>query len=372
MDFSLLKNYLQSLVESTGGVDTQIRVYQGGEQVFSFCDGWRDEQHKIKASLDDCFYIYSLTKPITCTAAMQLVERGLLDLDAPVSHYLPFFKNATVKKDDAIIPLDKELKVWHLFSMQSGLNYDAGKEKYNKSIAENLPTMEILKAVIEEVPFSFSPGEHWQYACRNHDTLGCIIEAITGKPFPEYLEENIFTPLNMENIDFKVTGFLKDNIADMYRADADGKLETVPFCEWRGPCENYKSGGYGLITNADTYGKFALTMANGGVSPLGARILKTETINKMRTDRLTDSNRSDFWRTPFGYGYALGVRTLVSKDQGSPTPIGEFGWDGAAGGYTMFDTENNIAIIFLTHTLSGNQKLDQNTIRDLTYKGIFG
>jgi CubicO group peptidase (beta-lactamase class C family) len=262
--------------------------------------------------------------------------------------------------------------VWQLFSMQSGLNYDSS-DAFDAAVKKNGTTNQLMETAVLSIPMSFKAGEHWKYACRNHDALGCIIEVISGMPFPEYLNKNMFEPLEMEHIGFELKGFIKENIADIFRKADDGNgLVPLPREDYKGYTENYKSGGQGLIGNIKTYARFAVAMANGGVGESGARILKQETIDLMKVDRLTDGIRGDYRFSPFGYGYGLGVRTLINKDKGAPSAIGEFGWDGAAGAYTLMDNENNIAIVFLTHALSGNKNLDQLKIRDLTYKGIFG
>lgn len=370
--FSELKKYMELLVDTTNSLDTQIKVFKDKREVFSYCGGFRDAAHTTPASFNDCFYFYSLSKPITCTAAMQLVERGLLDLNAPVRKYLPFFKNVKIKTEDGKKDAEKEILVWHLFAMQSGFNYDTDSAIYKEAIAKNESTVKIVEATVSDIPMSFEAGDHWQYACRNHDALGCIIEKISGIPFPEYLEKNIFTPLGIENIGFSLEGFLKENIADIFKENDDKTgLSVLPCADFVGCASSYKSGAHGLIGSLDEYAKFAVAMANGGVGANGNRILKQETIDLMKTDRLSEHNRSDFHFSPYGYGYGLGVRTLISKDKGAPSALGEFGWDGAAGGYTLMDNQNNVAIVFLTHALSGNKNLDQLKIRDLAYKGLF-
>ena len=371
MDFSKLEKYLDSLVSSTGGIDTQIKVLRDGQELYSYVGGFRDQAHKHPASEDDCFYFYSLTKPITCTAAMRLVERGLLDLDAPVYKYLPYFKNATVKTENGTRPLNEELLVRHLFSMQSGLNYDLS-DAYNEAVKRGADTAELMKVTIESIPLSFVPGTHWLYACRNHDALGLIIEKITGIPFAQYLKENILSPLSMEHIGFHFDDFLENNIADIYRRDSGEEFIKQPTGPRLGPTRNYISGAYGLMGNLSTYIKFAAMLASGGRAPDGTVILGTDALNLMRTDCLKDEFRDEFRLAPFGFGYGLGVRTLITKEFGVRSPIGEFGWDGAAGAFMLADTENNIAVVFLTHTLSGNTLLDQNAIRDLVYEAIFG
>lgn len=367
MNTQKLKEYFDELVESSYGKGVVFKLYKNYEEVFSYKGGFRDAKHEIPADYTDAFYIYSLTKPITCAAAMQLVEKGLLDLYAPVSNYLPYFKDVKVANGDKTVPLERDILVWNLFNMSAGLNYERGKERYNAAVEANKGTSEVFEATVLDVPLSFQPGEHWQYACRSHEALACIIEKLSGKTFYEYLNENIFAPLEMKHLKFKLDNYLSEHLADLFTEGDDNGFALVPRVDFRGPTPLYESGGYGLISDIIDYSKFANAMANLGMGENGNRILKEETINLMRKDFLTDKNREDFWRTPYGYGYGLGVRTLISKEPNPDIPLGEFGWDGAAGGYTLFDPENKIAAVFLTHTLSGNKKLDQFKIRDLIY-----
>ena len=369
MNEAKLTEYLNDVVSASDGKELLVKVFKDYKEIFSYKGGFSDEAHKKCADFADTFYIYSLTKPITCAAALQLYERGLLDIYAPVSDYLPYFSEAKIKCDDGDKVLDSPILVWQLFNMSAGLNYDRGGEDYNKAVNAGLPTSEVFKAAVLDIPLSFAPGEHWQYACRSHEALACIIEAITGKSFYEYLKENIFEPLGMEHIRFTLDEYMNEHIADMFGFDEDKqKFYTYPkeFC--LGPTDKYESGGYGLISDIFDYSKFANAMANLGLGENGNRILSEETVNLMRKDFLTDKNRADFRLNDYGYGYGLGVRTLISHAAGSKSPIGEFGWDGAAGSYTVFDPENHIAVVLMAHTRSGNKKLDHMIVRDIIYE----
>ncbi len=368
MNTKKLCEYLDDVVATSLGKEILVKVYKDYKEVFSYAGGYGDDAHKRPAAFSDVFYIYSLTKPITCVAAMQLVERGLLDLYAPVSNYLPYFKDLKVKREDGTTELKKEPLVWHLFNMSAGFNYEAGKERYDNAVAEGLSTSEVFKATALDVPLSFQPGEHWQYACRNHEALACIIEEISGKTFYEYLNQNIFKPLGMKHLRFTLDSYLSEHITDMFAFDEEKQsFYTLPreFC--LGPTPLYESGGYGLISDINDYSKFANAMANLGVGENGNRILSADSVNLMRRDFLTDENRTDYRLNGYDYGYGLGVRTLISHENGSKSPIGEFGWDGAAGSYTLFDPENRIAAVLMAHTRSGNKKLDHLKFRDLLY-----
>ncbi len=363
-----LLEYLNEVVEYSGEKPVLLKIFKDYKEVFSYKGGFSDEAHTKPADFSNCFYIYSMTKPITCAAAMQLVERGLLDLYAPVSKYLPYFDNIKVREGENIVSKKNDILVWNLFNMSAGFNYERGGKATEEAISKGLSTREVFKEIVREVPFSFHPGDHWQYACRSHEALACIIEAISGKTFYEYLNENIFKPLDMKHIRFNLDDYMSAHMADRFGFDSKkGVYNLIPHVFCLGPTDKYESGGYGLISDINDYEKFANAMANLGMGANGNRILTEESVNLMRKDFLTDKNRDAFWHSGIGYGYGLGVRTRISQIDGSKSPIGEFGWDGAAGGFTLFDPENRLAVVFLTHTMYGNEKLDHMRLRDCIY-----
>ncbi|MBQ8550299.1 MAG: beta-lactamase family protein [Clostridia bacterium] len=368
MNKAKLTEYLNEVVEASDGKELLVKIFKDYKEIYSFEGGFRDAAKTEPSDIDDMFYIYSLTKPITCAAAMQLVERGLLDLNAPVKKYLPYFKDVTVKEGEKIVTPKNDVLVWQLFNMSAGFNYDTNAA-YNEAVSAGLSTGELFKETALRVPLSFHPGEHWQYACRNHEAIACLIEEITGIPFYDYLNENIFTPLGMKHLRFTLDDYADRHLSDRFNFDTENDcFITVPkqFC--LGPTDKYQSGGYGLICDINDYEKFANAMANLGIGANGNRILSEESCNLMRRDLLTDQNRKDYRLSGYDYGYGLGVRTLISHDAGSKSPIGEYGWDGAAGSYALFDPENRIAAVLFAHTLAGNKKLDHLKFRNLIYE----
>jgi CubicO group peptidase (beta-lactamase class C family) len=135
---------------------------------------------------------------------------------------------------------------------------------------------------------------------------------------------------------------------------------------------DFESGGGGGISSVADYSLLADALANGGEGAGGKRILKPETIDLMRQDRLDKTRFLDFRRmAKYGYSYGLGVRTLVYQ-AASQSPVGEFGWDGAAGAYFLADPANKVSIFYLQHVLGyGDQfTVIHPMLRDMVYRGL--
>lgn len=288
---------------------------------------------------DELYFLYSASKPITCTAALQLYEKGLLNLDDYVYKYIPEYEHMKVKTEDGIKDAQNPITIRHLFTMTSGINYNIGSKSIKETVLENpnASTMDIVKAIAKE-PLEFEPGTHWQYGL-SHDVLAGIIEIVCGTSFGEYLKKNIFDVCVME----KTYLYYNENmsICNQYRYDAENK-QVVPKEKKNGfiITPNYESGGAGIISCVDDYMKFASTLINT------EKLLKRETLCLMNTPQIGKEAYQDFQNCKRGYSYGLGVRTNAD---GNFSAKGEFGWDGAAGAYVLMDPENHIAVFYATH-----------------------
>lgn len=324
----------------------------------------------------DMYYLFSASKVITATATMRLVEEGKIGLDDPVKNYLPEFANLYVMKNGEKVPAQNTLTIRHLLSMQGGFNYNINHEELKniKEQSDNKATTREVVAAIAKMPLVFEPGEDYLYSIC-HDVLAAIIEVVTGKSFYEYLKEVIFIPLEMNDMTFTPTPEVLSRMKQQYMVDQ--KLLTSmpqdPICVFR-LTENYQSGGAGLIGTLNDYIKFADALACGE-APNGYRLLKPETVELMRTNQLVGNSFNSFRKVVkrWGYSYALGVRTLIDQNLAkSFSPIGEFGWDGAAGAYCMIDTENKLSCYFATHVLGCEYTFTNvhPTIRNHIYKAL--
>lgn len=364
MNFEKMTRYLDSILDlGVPGVDCIIM--HGYDTVYRHQAGYSDREAKIPMNGREAFFIYSNTKVLTCTAIMQLVEAGIIVLNDPISKYLPEFKDMQVLLHSGngevcltpargtLSPAHTPITFRHLMSMTAGLDYNLTSPailEVQQKTNGRAPTREVVRALASQ-PLHFNPGTHWHYSLC-HDVLGALIEVISGQSLGQYFQEHILDPLEMTHTGFRHGHDLPDNMMAQYCWDY--KTNTVS----RIPLENeyilgseYESGGAGLVSTVEDYAKFVQALANGGRSPRGQQILSPASIELMRTNQLTGDQWGDFnWPWFAGYGYGLGVRTMMDRAKGGAlSPVGEFGWGGAAGTYALIDPENHISMFYAQH-----------------------
>ena len=362
IDFKNLRVMLDGMVgKYFPGVD--MCIYREHKPIFRYQSGYSDTENKIPVDPKSLYYLFSCTKPITCTAALQLFEKGAFLLTDPLYEYLPEFKDVTVKQEDAFgnisyVEPKRHIIIRDLFTMTAGLDYDLDMEPIKEAIVATggkNPTRELVAAMAKK-PLSFHPGEEYRYSLC-HDVLGALIEVVSGKRLGEYMKENIFDPCGMENTGFAVTEDIKARIAPQYRTNPDTKVfdrvDPVFNPYIFGEDSEYESGGAGLVSCVDDYIKFADAMANGGVSAIGNRILSSKTIDVMRAP-FVPSSMFNMVKAADGYAYGLGVRTFQHPEAaGLLSNIGEFGWSGAASSYVIIDPAEKLAVFVAEHLLGG-------------------
>lgn len=374
MDFSPVIDYVEKILRKEKGVPgCDLKIMRGHETLLRYSSGVSDYQGKKPVSSEDIYWLFSCTKPITCAAAMQLVERGIIHLDDPVSKYLPEFANAFLVKDGKNVPCRNTMTVRHLFTMSAGFNYDRYTQPIRDVIGANphAGTLDIVNALVRS-PLHFEPGEKFLYSMC-HDALAAVVEVVSGVRFSQYLKENIWDPLGMKETGFYVTSEKLYRLAALYSCTEPGKYSPTSTINDFNLTAQYESGGAGLYSTVDDYSLFADAMACGGVGATGAQILKPETIDLMRTEQLSSFTMDpQFSCAGPGYGYGLGVRTLIDRSEGQRSSIGEFGWDGAAGAYVMIDPKYDLSIFFAMHVRGWPQLIGRGhaPIRDLTYEAL--
>ena len=351
--FEKLKGFCDSFLE-LGVPGFDLVIYKDGECILRYMNGYSDLENKVKMNGTERYNIYSCSKPITCTAALQLWEKGLFSLEDKLSDYMPEFREMTVRTDDGIKKAENPILIKHLFEMTAGFSYDCSSPQIKKALDETngkCPTREVMKYLSEE-PLLFEPGDRWEYSLC-HDVLAAFVEALSGEKFETYVKKNIFDVADMNNSTFMLPDAEIETISPQYRFE-DGKAIDIgkPIFNYKIGSE-YASGGAGCISTADDYIKFLECLRTH-------KLLKPETLELMMTDRLTDEQKRTYW-TKDTHGYGLGVR--CPKGDGRYI---DFGWGGAAGAYLAVDIQNAISIYFATHLLSSPAQ----GIRSMLYRFV--
>ncbi len=376
MNFDLMKAFQDRL---TGwripGNDCMIRV--GHEDVYRYQSGYADLETGRKMAGDELYFMWSASKPITCTLALRLYERGLYLLNDPLYEYLPEFRDMQVRDKDAdgntiLRPAKNPILVKHLFGMAAGFTYDFGSPsvKAAREAYPNCPTREIARAIAKE-PLTFDPGTHWAYSLC-HDVLSAFIEVVSGMKTRDFAKKELFEPLGMidssYNLPTNPAKLSRMAVQYNYRDDLKKALPTNNTCgHILGP--DFDSGGAGIVSTVADYMEFVDAMANGGVAKNGYRVLSSGTIDLMRRNFLSPTQMQDFsWSQLAGYGYGLGVRTMVDPcASGSNGSIGEFGWGGAAGAYLIIDPAKKTALMYAHHMLNNQEAYFSPRLRDVLY-----
>ena len=382
MNFSALDRYLDSLCREKNIPGAGCAVSLGGEIVHRHFTGAADVERKIPFAQDTLVNLYSATKLSTVTAAMRLAEQGILSLDRPAADYLPALGDMKVRREDgSAAPAENVMLVRHLFSMTAGFSYDGGGEAV-KRLRRETPepsTREVVCALAEE-PLLFEPGTHFRYSfC--HDVLAALMEEAAGVPYPEILRRELFEPLGMNDTGFVLNDEQRTRLAPEYhgfdgktgRARAVIRKEGVDM--GLGPL--YRSGGGGLISSVRDYAKLAAMLSCGGRTADGTRILSEGSIGLMRTNQLCPEAMEDFEKfggwSKAGYGYGLGVRTLLDPERNnSLSAKGEFGWDGALGCYLLADERNGVGIFYAQQEGGSPWYTWHGLVRNYAYAGILG
>ena len=369
MKLEKLNTYLRNLCGKYGIPSWECKVLYQGEVVLD-----------AKSESYDCkrrhYFIYSMTKLVTCVAAMRLVEDGMLSLDDKVSAYLPDFAEMYVQKGKVVTPTTKALTVRHLISMQGGYGYEIDMEDLVYTIRDNpnASTQEIAKALSKR-PLKFEPGEGFGYSLC-YDILGAVIEVASGKSLGEYFKEKIFTPLEMDNTTFKLTSQMREKLAPFYRYNHElGRpIEMVPASNEYIFTQNYESGGAGLISTFDDYFKFAVTLLNGGVTESGYCLLQKESIAQIHKRCMTDEMLYGYDRyQQWGTGYSFGVRSQVDYSRCPQFMSDEnFELTGAAGSCAFWDLKNKLTFVYFQHAVGIKEvsNVVHHKIRDLIYEDI--
>ena len=225
-------------------------------------------------------------------------------------------------------------------------------------------------------PLNFDPGTHYAYSLC-HDVLAAVVEAASGMRFADYMQVNVFDPLGMNDTHYHIPEEKRPRLSAVYQF-RHGVYQAKHLPNYTVPSYRYSdcydSGGAGLVTSVNDYMKLLTTLSLGGTSPDGYQLLKPQTVAMLGQGFLPDDARADFNPTRL-YGYSWGLCGRVHLEPHlsfARSPIGEFGWDGAAASFALVDATNRVSIFFATEVMGCNYAYHaiHPLLRDLAYEGL--
>ncbi len=333
-------------------------VWIGGKKRCGTVIGWSDPDRGLKLREDSIFRLASMTKPITGTAVMLQWEKGLIDLDEPVTKWLPGFRHLLVADrlgDGEILstvpaerPVTPRMLLTHSSGIGSGvtagLQPDLTTPAGCGSLGEALTRY--AKAVLE-----FQPGTSQAYSgILGMDLLARIVEITADMPYEEFLRENLLRPLGMFDTGYTLTREQIGRVVAMYTADGSFTAEPMrPDCGFADFPGGYPGGGGGLLSTLEDYGSFAAMLAGGGALD-GVRILKEGTVNLMASPQLSPSfpGIGDH----FNWGLSMRVCPVQCAPE-QPLTGGSFGWSGAYNTHFWVDRKKDLYAVFMANIRNG-------------------
>lgn len=364
--------------------------------------GKRDIANDLPMEKDTIFRIFSLTKPVTAVAVLQLYEQGYFQLNDPVKNWIPAFADpqVIVECDSSdpqctngsyyTVPASRDITIKDLLTHTSGLEYIFRSRPiitqiYQEAgivdgLASHTGTVGDMVNTLATLPLYFNPGEKWDYSL-SYDVLGYLVEVVSGKSFDQYCQDHIFEPLDMEDTHFYLPQDKVSRLSKAYKPDGAGGITEIPDgnqtlgnilyaadFHYNGP-QTYFSGGAGLVSTAGDYARFLMMLAKGGKFG-GERVLSPKTIDYMRINQVGDLPSPDF-PTYEGYKYGIGGATHVSpRESGRMSSKGEFIWGGLF--YTLFqwDKEEDVFSLIFTQTFPSQDGLLRNHFQSIVNSAI--
>ncbi len=373
-----ITDILASAVENQECAGISVLVRRYGEEVLYTQAGMADMAEGRLIQRDSIFRLYSQTKPITAVAVMLLVERGLIDLMDGVDKFLPGFRNpCIVDREGNITKAPRAPWIMDLLGMTAGLSYpgDDPAGQYATKVFEEahaainagggIPTVEFMNRLGEQ-PLAFAPGTHWRYStCA--DVLGAVVEVVSGKRFGEFLQEELFIPLNMVDTAFFVPEEKMDRFVTCYERGPEG---LTPWLGMNLACGVYdrdpafESGGAGLVSTLEDYAHFADMMMNKGVWQ-GKRFLSPGSVEFLTTPQLNDTCRRDMWDSLNGFSYGKMCRVCMEPEQYAGLALkGEYGWDGWLGSYYANFPNEGMTILSMQNTTNAGTSTVVRKVRN--------
>jgi CubicO group peptidase (beta-lactamase class C family) len=378
LDPARIDRALEAFVAEGRTVGASVLVWQDGEVKHYAAAGLADREAAKPFARDTLVQIFSMTKPVTGVALMQLWEQGRFGLDDPLSRHLPEFAGLQVHDGEApgeLRPPARPVTVRDVLRHTAGFTYgNAGHP--SDSIWDELQPLSADNTLAEfsgrmaQVPLLYDPGTHWHYSA-GVDVQARLVEVLSGQPFDQYVAEHIFAPLGMMQSCWKCSADLLPRLAAIYEGEALTRMADEAWLESSFRGKPMTMGGSGIVSTIDDYMRFARMLLGEGELD-GARVLQPATVRLMATDhldpRIAPEDRS--WlvgKGSGGFGLDFFVRTRPPQTpQENRGAVGEFFWDGFPSMLFWVDPANAMAAVFATQKVPFDGTLHHD-IREAIY-----
>jgi CubicO group peptidase (beta-lactamase class C family) len=371
-----------------------VLIARNGKIAYLEAFGFQDREKKLPMRTDAIFRLASLSKPITSVAVMMLVEEGKIQLDDPVSVYLPELGGlqvgvekvdaATGKTELALEPARRAMTIQDLLRHTSGLTYDfLGASLVKRAyLAANLrdPDQTLAEFVtkLSKLPLAHQPGTMWDYSTST-DVLGRLVEVVSGMPFDRFIAERIAKPLGMTDTGFYAPADKAERVAEPQVDPITGR--RPPMMDVTKP-HAWLSGGGGLVSTATDYARFSQMLLNGGeldgVRLLSPRIVAYMTADQLPPDITYSPEALQFFEpraiapTPRdGQGFGLGfmVRTQAGRNPWPGSP-GSYYWVGIFGTAFWVDPAEKLVAVLMMTVPPLRAAHYRSLIRNLVYQAL--
>jgi CubicO group peptidase (beta-lactamase class C family) len=386
-----INKFFQGEIDKKAIPGAILLVTRESKLVYFQALGYQDREKSIPMKPDAIFRIASMTKPVTSVAVMMLAEEGKIDLLAPVSQYLPEFKDVKVgiEKIDpgtskpalSLEDPQHQMTVQDLLRHTSGLVYgpfgnSLVHQAYNKAdLFDNNQTLAELVTKLSKLPLAHQPGTVWEYGMST-DVLGRIVEVVSGVPLDQFVEERITKPLGMHDTAFYLSAAQAARLAELQVDPSTGRRPGASSAEnLTKEKQKWISGGGGLLSTATDYAKFCQMLLSGGELN-GVRLLSPKTIAVMTSDQLPPSIlRSGYedMAPTLEMGQSFGLGFAVRTDAGrNPLPgsVGNYFWAGAYGTYFWIDPQTNMFAVMMVQMPFPQSGLCRRAFRELVYGAL--
>lgn len=378
----------QNYISSGKITGCQTVVARHGHVAYHSTLGLMDRERNLPMRDDAIFRIYSMTKPITSIALMQLYEKGMFQLNDPIHRVIPSWRNQQVYAGNdngrmQLKGLEQPITFRHILSHTAGLSYGATNHPVDKIYRDKEvvrsagTTLETFVAKLAEVPLHFEPGSKWLYSYAT-DVCGHLVEALSGQPLDEYFTANIFAPLGMTDTAFHVAPKSADRFCANYERAKDKSLTLLddPGQSAYLQKPSFLSGGGGLTGTTADYLRFCEMLRRGGELD-GVRLIGSRTLRMMHQNHL--HNGADlssmavgaFSETAYdGVGFGLGFATSLTEVASGAVGAGDYYWGGAASTIFWVDPVEDLVAIFMTQLMPSATFNFRGQLKNIIYGAI--